>query len=962
MPRSGWLAASGIAAALLLGDASPGFLVVASVAAGAIALAAWARHHVLLVVLAVGAGMVLARMAGGALGAAEPGELPAIPRDERAWEGDLLSLGSVSQGRQTGILRVWPAGATPQEAAASSVRVYARLPRYPALAGGDRIAFSAILQPAPTDPGFGEYLARNHVLATAEVERLTRADAGEGGLGIERLRRAAGESLVRTLPAPEGGLAAGILVGLRDLVDRDLAAAFTASGLSHVVAISGWNIAIVAAVVAALFRRAPARARATAVLATVCLYTIVSGSSPSVVRAAFMGGVAIAARETGRRGQASAALGLAAWILLLVEPTMAQDPGYRLSVAATAGLVGWGTSITAALRRRLPTWSPEWLVETLGVSLAAQAATLPIVLADFGRLSLVAPLANLLVAPFVAPSMLVSLIGLVGGMLVSLGAPGVVGSVAATIGWAGLGPIVLVARSTAALPFASIELQPPFELVAGGLAAMLLVVFGFRSPRRWVFHALRGLRGRRQQVRAAAVESRRPGKPTPGGGNAKGAQGPSRVWKQVCAAVWPASALLRVAWVALAAALLFAVLVAANRPDGRFRLSVLDIGQGDAILLEGGRGGRMLIDTGPDPDRLISLLDERIPPWDRRLDLVLLTHPHEDHVAGLALLLTRYRVGAVAEPGMFGPGPGAAAYRKELAAAGRTTTRLAAGDRLWLDAAQMRVIWPLPGTVPSQPGATGKEINDVSVVVDLRVGMRRMLLMGDVEEEVDPRLLDRGVADEGVPLDVLKVAHHGSRTATTSALLAALRPRVALISVGARNDYGHPSPDTLERLKRIGARVYRTDLDGTITVTTDGRDLEISNNGGRPAPARRTRAPSTAPAGVTGERALADSGWFRRESRSESLPVELLRPVSPVRRGRRSRSLESRRGDPLAARNPRLAARVPTAPLVPRTRFGGGRDRVVSRRAPRGSRAGGGTPSRGISGAAPRHRQAVSRA
>jgi competence protein ComEC len=292
------------------------------------------------------------------------------------------------------------------------------------------------------------------------------------------------------------------------------------------------------------------------------------------------------------------------------------------------------------------------------------------------------------------------------------------------------------------------------------------------------------------------------------------------------------------------------------RPDGRIHITVLDVGQGDAILVEGDRGARMLIDGGPDPDRLILELDGRIPPWDRRIDVLILSHPHEDHAGGLPRLIDSYRIGRVFEPGMVGPGPAYHAFRADLALEGRTPELLSTGDRLRLDSIDLKVLWPDRDAVPRDPPDGGTSINNVSIVLLGAFGEQRFLLTGDIEQEIDPILLSRGLPR----VDLLKVAHHGSRTSSTDAFLDAVRPRVAIVSVGAVNPYGHPAPETLGRIEARGARLYRTDRNGTVEATLDGRTLEVEAEHGGPATA-------TAPGGGYGQPAVATSrsalGAFR---------------------------------------------------------------------------------------------------
>jgi competence protein ComEC len=274
-------------------------------------------------------------------------------------------------------------------------------------------------------------------------------------------------------------------------------------------------------------------------------------------------------------------------------------------------------------------------------------------------------------------------------------------------------------------------------------------------------------------------------------------------------------------------------LVVAHRADGSTRITVLDVGQGDSILVEGGRGARMLIDGGPDPDRLLVELDRRMPPWDRRIDILVLTHPHEDHVAGLAILLERYRVGRIYETGMRGPGPGYRAFAHELIGPSAPPDGiLSTGARIALDDIRFQVLWPDPGRVPREPPDAGRGINDVSIVLLGEVAGRRILLTGDVEDDVDPLLAKRGLP----PIDILKVAHHGSATASTPAFLDAVQPRVAIVSAGAGNPYGHPARSTIDRLAATGARVLRTDTDGSVAVTiaADGA-IGVSSSGARKA-------------------------------------------------------------------------------------------------------------------------------
>jgi competence protein ComEC len=422
----------------------------------------------------------------------------------------------------------------------------------------------------------------------------------------------------------------------------------------------------------------------------------------------------------------------------------------------------------------------------------------------FGRLAIVSPVVNLAVVPLVAPAMAASGVALIGGAATMLGAPAVVATLLGLPAWFLLSVIVGIVEATAALPFASATLGPPWNVVGGAIAGLLPVVVLLARRRGWL----------RAPVPSASSTSAHP-KPA-----AAREAGP------------PATRTTKFAAAALAVSLVAGGLAISHRPDGSTKVTVLDVGQGDAILVEGDRGGRMLVDGGPDPDRLLIELDNRLPPWDRRIDVVVLTHPHEDHVAGLALLLSRYRIGRVFEPGMRGPGPGYVAWNAALDRAGAPPRgNLVTGDRVAVDDLQFQVLWPDPGRVPAEPPDAGRGINDVSIVLLGEVDGRRILLTGDVEDDVDPLLAARGLP----PVDFLKVAHHGSGTASTVAFLGIVHPQVAVVSAGADNPYGHPARSTLDHLAATGAQVLRTDTDGSVEIDFGGGRMTIRSTGARAA-------------------------------------------------------------------------------------------------------------------------------
>jgi len=853
LPRPTWLALGVLVAAGTAsyqpfgGDSAVAVAIAAAsaVALGAASCAARARGRrglgPALAAASLGAALVAARLSIGLVvgGGAGPAESTSLPSGTGPW------LASVESARETNAQQVATISLTD-----APIRCSALMPAYPRLLAGDTVSWSGRIR-ALTEGDYDRFLASQGIAASCEATDLAVVRHDESPAGrLEALRQSSGDALQRVLPEPEGGLAAAILIGLRDRVDRAVAAAFTTAGVSHIVAISGWNIATVAALLGGHFSR---RRRAIVTLLAIVAYTVFAGASPSVVRAAVMAGVALMAVESGRGSRAMVGLAWAAAIMVIAEPATVTDVGFQLSAAATAGLVAWATPLSAWLAAAAPR-IPAPLRESLGVSLSAQAATLPIALVTFGRLAVIAPAANLVTVPIVPPAMAAGALAFVAGLLAMLGTPTLLTGLLAMPATLLLTALVAVVRVAAAVPGANETLPFPANVAAAAAATGLLVVLH------------RGLSRTQRSDRRARP---RPAAPTTGRARTRSMR-PRYRW-------------------ALSGAALLAILagsVVAARPDGSIHVIVLDVGQGDSILLEGDRGGRILIDGGPDANVLMSDLDRYVPTWDRRLDAIVLTHPHDDHVAGLVAVVERYQVGRAFESGWSVDTPAYRAWKAALSARGLQAERLVTGETVQLDDVPLFVLWPDDGTTrPSYLDSNApdnRKTNDASIVILGEYEGRRFLLTGDMEEDVDPVLLSRGLPT----VDVLKVAHHGSGTASSDVLLATVQPGVAVVSVGANNTYGHPNGATMARLRAHSTRVLRTDQDGSVEITLDRTAVSVVSS--RAGPGGGATDISSAAVART-FRLLYDSADVRSEPSRERGPAPIARasPMAPSPLARR---------------------------------------------------------------------------
>jgi competence protein ComEC len=611
-----------------------------------------------------------------------------------------------------------------------------------------------IERPRPPEEGFDEedYLRRRgvHVVLKGGVWRQVGRRAGLAGLA-DRLRARIARTLAPGVTGERRAVLAGVVLGEDEGLSDDLRDAFRASGLYHLLAVSGQNVVLVAGGMLGLawLIGVPRWLGECGALAAITGYVAAVGWQPSVVRAGVAGTLASLAWLTARPRDRWYFLLAGGCVLLAWNPYSLLEPGFQLSFTAVAAIF----VAVPALERRLEGYPvPVRLADVLVVSAACGLATAPILWLHFGAVPLYSVPANALAWPAMAP-----LLGL--GLTCTAVAP-VFPQLAQGLAWLNgwlAAYVAGVARIVGGLPGA----QATSLTVVGGLAALGLVLVTLPRLRR------------PRLARAAALSLVT---------LATGAA----LW-----ALWPRAS--------------------PPPPPTGLRITALDVGQGDSILLQVPEGS-VLVDEGP-PEANVAGQLRRL--GVRRLAAVVLTHPQRDHVGGAAGVLARVRVDGVLDPRI----PFASPFeRAALAVARREHVRIEvveAGRSFRLGRLTLRVLWP------RQPVPPGDDPNNWATVIHARYGDVDALLTADAESNVTLPL-------HPPQAEILKVAHHGSADDGLEELLHAVRPRVALISVGAGNDYGHPTASTMATLEgRPGLDVYRTDQDGTITVESDGRRIEV---------------------------------------------------------------------------------------------------------------------------------------
>jgi len=652
------------------------------------------------------------------------------------------------------------------------------------LASGTRLRYGDLVEvrgklrlpPSSGEFDYRNYLLRQGVDVVAERPTVQRVTGGQGNdvlAAVYAVRRRLGGSLSDALPEPQAALGRGILLGQRAAIPESVSDDMNAAGVSHLVAISGYNVSLLAGLVVGMLAWLVGRRQAALMaLGVIAGYTLLVGAGPPVLRAAIMGSLFLVAGIVGRPASAGTSILIAAAAMTGWQPWAIEDVSFQLSFASTLAIVY--VSVPAA---RWVEWAAahlglaevpgvrSLLVEPLAVTAAAMAGTAPLIALSFHRISLVSLAANMVLVPAFPAILLTSAVAAVAGL-----ASGAAGEFFGWFAWLGLSFMIETSHAFATLPAAVFDV-PAFGMGHAAMAYAVVAVAGL-----WLARLPRPSAPRLRPFKYPVIP-------------------------------WLGLAALAVAAMAWSAA--------TGGADGRLHVTVLDVGEGDAILVTGPDGTRLLVDGGRSGQEALAALGRRLGYRQRSLAAALLTHPDQDHSGGLAAVLERYRVGAAAAGPAWSDSPGFQAWEDAVADEGLDVEPLQQGGRIDLGAgAFVEVVWP-PADAP--PGD-----NNVSVVLRITWRDVSFLLTADIDQETERTLLLTGVR---LSAEVLKVAHHGSAGSSSAEFVAAVRPAVAVISVG-ENPYGHPSGAVVERLRP--AAVFRTDQSGDVDVSTDGRRIWVT--------------------------------------------------------------------------------------------------------------------------------------
>jgi competence protein ComEC len=664
------------------------------------------------------------------------------------------------------------------------------VPRFPVYNYGDELLVKGKLEtPQPIDNfNYPGYLSNQGIYSTMLSPQTYLIGTGKGFRPLARvyaLRNRLSQAMSATIPEPQASLAQGMILGIRGNITPELQNAFIQSGTMHILVISGSQFNIVAGILVATGIWLFGKRRFFYIwlaLAAIWIYALLTGMSPPVIRSAVMVSIFLFADLLGRQKSAMTAIGFAAALMVAITPKVLADASFQLTFMSTLGMVvvaprlqNWGKNIIADKLGEEGGFvkTADWVADSLFVTLGVTIAIWPLLVYYFGIFSVVSPLASLLVLPAL-PYLLGS--GTLAAVLGIFLLP--VGQIVGWLAWLAAFYMLVIINGFAKLTFSAINV-------------------GTINP-AWIWAYFAAL---------AAILWLIPNRKTVGAFFSRTASTLDQVPKK-----WAVPSLLVVAILTSTAA--YAM------PDNRLHVSFLDVGQGDAILIQTPNHQDILVDGGPSAQAISAQLSKLLPFWDRTIELVVLTHPHEDHLTGLLEVLQRYKVKQVFYLDTTYTLPDEQEWLNLIQQKHIKATMATAGQEIDLGTKDttLEVVNPTPGsTVPAMDNGIVLKLSDEKI---------SFLLTSDISADAEHDLITQR-AD--VSCTVLKVAHHGSNDSSTAAFLAVADPKLAVISVGADNTFGHPGADTLQRLADVvGAdNIYRTDKNGTVECITDGTRLWV---------------------------------------------------------------------------------------------------------------------------------------
>ena len=678
------------------------------------------------------------------------------------------------------------------------------VPRYPSYRYGDILQVTGKLETPRqlADFDYKGYLANQRIYSTMLYPKIEIEDRGKGFKPLEwiySLRNRLSLTLAEVLPEPQASMAQGIILGKRGNIPADLKDNFSRTGTAHLLAISGLHLSIVAGILLSTGIWLFGRKRYVYIwlaLGSIWLYALLTGMHPPIIRAAIMVSLFLTADLLGRQRSAITSLAFAAAVMIGLSPQILWTASFQMSFAAMAGLIfvfppiqslGKKT-VNAALGEDGPAVSvANFITDTLSLTFGAIIAVWPLVAYYFGIFSLVAPAATFLALPAL-PGIIVT-----GVLAAALGL--IILPVAQAIGWLAwlfTSYMLVVVNGFAALPLSSIEVGSVNPALIWAYYPVLAAAIWLASNQKRLTTLAPGAADRLRAGidRSSDLLSRLPMK-------------------------WVIPPLL--------VAAILASLAAASMPDDNLRVSFLDVGQGDAILIQKGNQ-QVLVDGGPSPQAISRELSKKMPFWDRTIDMVILTHPSADHVTGLVEVLHRYRVDQVLYPDLDFHSSIYDEWLSFIDERNIEYTLARAGHEISLGSQEV-LIEVLNPQIPLLTD-TQSDVDNNGMVLRVSAGEVSFLLTADAMWEAEFELITRRA---NLASTVLKVGHHGSTTSTSPDFLSAVNPQIAVISVGADNKFGHPTDEVMDRLiEKLGSEnIYRTDHYGTIEFITDGDRLWV---------------------------------------------------------------------------------------------------------------------------------------